>query len=185
MLHHLLIIISLTTSPWCLCVYRYVVNSIMPALCCILDVQANGKATICQCQYLHSPTRMISSGGEQVLSHLAGLHDHSLISTPHTVHADVSNKHCLLLPESPYVLVLTAANTWCGLGRPSPCCPADVGVLQLSERVAVRREKRWAAEAVQQALLEAKAQEQEQFELIKAEFGVDTATVRSACLWAP
>ena len=129
MLHHLLIFISLTASAWCLYVYRYVVNSIMPALCCILDVQANGKATICQCQYLHSPTRMISSGGEQVLSHLAGLHDHSLISTPHTVHADVSNKHCLLLPESPYVLVLTAANTWCGLGRPSPCCPADVGVL--------------------------------------------------------
>ncbi len=51
-------------------------------------------------------------------------------------------------------------------------------MLQLSERVAVRREKRWAAEAVQQALREAKAQEQEQFELIKAEFGVDTATVR-------
>ncbi len=50
--------------------------------------------------------------------------------------------------------------------------------LQLSKRVAVRREKRWAAEAVQQALQEAKAQEQEQFELIKAEFGVDTATVR-------
>ncbi|DBA67096.1 TPA: hypothetical protein ACH3X2_001422 [Trebouxia sp. C0005] len=49
---------------------------------------------------------------------------------------------------------------------------------QLSERVAVRREKRWAAEAVQQALREAKAQEQEQFELIKADFGVDTATVR-------
>lgn len=51
-------------------------------------------------------------------------------------------------------------------------------MVQLSERVAVRRERRWAAEAVQQALRDAKAQEQEQFERIKAEFSVDTATVR-------
>ena len=56
-------------------------------------------------------------------------------------------------------------------------------MVQLSERVAVRRERRWAAEAVQQALRDAKAQEQEQFERIKAEFGVDTTTVRCTCLW--
>lgn len=37
-----------------------------------------------------------------------------------------------------------------------------------------------AADALQQALLQAKAREQEQFEAIKAEFGVDTSTVRSA-----
>lgn len=37
-----------------------------------------------------------------------------------------------------------------------------------------------AADAVQQALLQAKAREQEQFEAIKTEFGVDTSTVRSA-----
>ena len=51
--------------------------------------------------------------------------------------------------------------------------------MQLGERVGRRREQRRAAEAKQQALLEAKAQEQEQFEAIKAEFGVDTTTVRS------
>ena len=50
--------------------------------------------------------------------------------------------------------------------------------LQVGERVARRREQRLAAEAVQQALLQAKAREQDQFEAIKAEFGVDTATVR-------
>ena len=55
-------------------------------------------------------------------------------------------------------------------------------MVQLSERVAVRRERRWAAEAVQQALRDAKAQEQEQFERIKAEFNVDTATVRCTCV---
>ena len=49
---------------------------------------------------------------------------------------------------------------------------------QVRERVAARREKRQAADAAQRALLEAKAREQDQFELIKAEYGVDTATVR-------
>ena len=55
-------------------------------------------------------------------------------------------------------------------------------LLQLSERVASRQQQRQAAEAAQQALLQAKAQEQELFEAIKAEFCVDTATVRSATL---
>lgn len=54
------------------------------------------------------------------------------------------------------------------------------GAVQVNERVARRREQRLAADAVQQALLQAKAREQEQFEAIKAEFGVDTSTVRSA-----
>ena len=58
------------------------------------------------------------------------------------------------------------------------CVIVSIELVQLSERVAVRRERRWAAEAVQQALRDAKAQEQEQFERIKAEFNVDTATVR-------
>ncbi len=53
-------------------------------------------------------------------------------------------------------------------------------ILQVSERVAVRWQMRQAAEAKQLAAMQAKAQEQEQFELIKAEFGVDTATVRCA-----
>ena len=55
-------------------------------------------------------------------------------------------------------------------------------VMQVNERVARRREQRQAADAVQQALLQAKVREQEQFEAIKAEFGVDTSTVRSAFL---
>ena len=50
--------------------------------------------------------------------------------------------------------------------------------VQVHERVAIRQTKRRAAEAKQQALSDAKAREQEQFERIKAEFGVDTATVR-------
>ena len=50
--------------------------------------------------------------------------------------------------------------------------------LQVNARVAVRRQQRQAAEAKQRAVLEAQALEQEQFERIKAEFGVDTATVR-------
>ncbi|KAL3154153.1 hypothetical protein ABBQ32_013677 [Trebouxia sp. C0010 RCD-2024] len=49
---------------------------------------------------------------------------------------------------------------------------------QLGERVGRRRKQRQAAEAEQQALLQSKAREQEQFEAIKAEFGVDTSTVR-------
>ena len=52
-------------------------------------------------------------------------------------------------------------------------------LMQLGERVGRRQEQRRAAEAKQQALLQAKAREQEQFEAIKAEFGVDTTTVRS------
>lgn len=54
--------------------------------------------------------------------------------------------------------------------------------MQVNERVARRREQRLAADAVQQALLQAKAREQEQFEAIKAKFGVDTSTVRSASI---
>lgn len=46
--------------------------------------------------------------------------------------------------------------------------------------MAVRLQRRQAAEAAKQVLLEAQAKEQEQFERIKQEFGVDTATVRSA-----
>ena len=53
-------------------------------------------------------------------------------------------------------------------------------MVQVNERVSKRREQRVAADAVQQALLQAKAREQEQFEAIKAEFSVDTSTVRSA-----
>ena len=53
-------------------------------------------------------------------------------------------------------------------------------MVQVSERVAVRVQRRRAAEAAKQALLEAQAREQAQFERIKQEFGVDTATVRSA-----
>ena len=53
-------------------------------------------------------------------------------------------------------------------------------LVQVNERVGRRRQQRVAADAVQQALLQAKAREQEQFEAIKAEFGVDTSTVRSA-----
>lgn len=55
-------------------------------------------------------------------------------------------------------------------------------VVQVSERVAVRVQRRRAADAAKQALLEAEAREQEQFERIKQEFGVDTATVRSGRL---
>ena len=51
-------------------------------------------------------------------------------------------------------------------------------MVQVSERVAVRVQRRRAAEAAKQAVLEAQAHEQEQFESIKQEFGVDTATVR-------
>ena len=50
--------------------------------------------------------------------------------------------------------------------------------VQVNERVAIRQTKRRAVEAKQQALSDAKAREQEQFERIKAEFGVDTAAVR-------
>lgn len=57
-------------------------------------------------------------------------------------------------------------------------CNAASGVVQVNGRVARRREQRLAADAVQQALLQAKAHEQEQFEAIKTEFGVDTSTVR-------
>lgn len=59
---------------------------------------------------------------------------------------------------------------------------------QVSERVAVRVQRREAAEAAKQALLEAHAREQDQFQAIKQEFGVDTATVRSAasgCMCSP
>lgn len=46
----------------------------------------------------------------------------------------------------------------------------------------MRVQRRRAADAAKQALLEAEAREQEQFERIKQEFGVDTATVRSGRL---
>ena len=90
--NHLLVIISLV--PACTSLFHGI--SITPAfcLCCILNVQANGKATICQCQYWHSPTRMIPSGGEQVLSHLAGLHDHPLISTQCMLTSGSSTASC-------------------------------------------------------------------------------------------
>lgn len=52
-------------------------------------------------------------------------------------------------------------------------------LMQLGERVGRRRAQREAAEAAQQAVLQSKAREQEQFEAIKAEFGVNTSTVRS------
>lgn len=58
-------------------------------------------------------------------------------------------------------------------------------LMQLGERVGRRREQRQAAEAEQQALLQSKAREQEQFEAIKAEFGVDTSTVRSGATAVP
>lgn len=61
---------------------------------------------------------------------------------------------------------------------------SDMAV-QVSERVAVRVQRRRAAEAAKQAVLEAQAREQDQFESIKREFGVDTATVRSALLFFP
>lgn len=66
------------------------------------------------------------------------------------------------------------------LGAVTVCIATTVEwlMVQVSERVAVRVQRRRAAEAAKQAVLEAQAHEQAQFESIKQEFGVDTATVR-------
>lgn len=79
---------------------------------------------------------------------------------------NAAQQHCHSVLQSPYINVALLAG-----------CNEKM-LMQLGERVGRRRKQRQAAEAEQQALLQSKAREQEQFEAIKAEFGVDTSTVR-------